>query len=78
MLEKFLKIYTVTVAVIILACLAIGLWFLFGTETSVKAYYFLFIALLASFILFVTRKMVKNMIRQNKRLPGKRKKPSED
>ena len=73
MLEKFLKIYTLSVLVIILGCLALGLWFLFGTQTSVKAYYFLFIAFLAAFILFVTRKMVRNMIKQNKRLPSNKK-----
>ena len=73
MLEKFLKIYTRSVLVIIIACLALGLWFLFGAETSVKAYYFLFIAFLGAFILFVTRKMVKNMIKQNRRLPSNKK-----
>ncbi len=73
MLEKFLKIYTITVLIIIIGCVALGLWFLFGAGTSVKAYYFLFIAILGTFILFVTRKMVRNMIKQNRRLPSNKK-----
>lgn len=66
MLAKFLRIYTWTVAVLIAVAVGLGLYYLYGAGQPMRAYLCFFLALLAVFILFVTRSMAnKNLRRQD-------------
>ena len=64
MLKRFLKIYTWTVIGIIVLLVAAGLYYMFAAAMPYRAYLCFFIAVLAVFILFVTRSMGRKNVRR--------------
>jgi len=76
MLEKFLRIYSIIVTVLVVAALIGAGYFFFGKDYPVAAVGCLFMAVIFALMLFVTRTFVRRNIPNNsksfKKTYGKR------